>query len=123
MRRMTTMSDVKVNLIRSRKSRLLLCLMLGLTLLAPVSGFADKKKKAAAEPKKIPVIDYSNIVWPNPPAIARIRYQAFYAAEKISQVEAGNNTKKAKWMDRLAGTQSQQERGKGLGQLPHPHGV
>jgi DNA-binding beta-propeller fold protein YncE len=117
------MSDVKETLLRSRKSRLLLCLMLGLTLLAPVSGFADKKKKAAAEPKKIPVIDYSNIVWPNPPAIARIRYQAFYAAEKISQVEAGSHTKKAKWMDRLAGTQPATENTKVLFQLAEPYGI
>ncbi len=117
------MSDVKENWIRSRKSHLLLCLMLGLTLLAPVSGFADKKKKAAAEPKKIPVIDYSNIVWPNPPAIARIRYQAFYAAEKISQVEAGSHTKKAKWMDRLAGTQPATENTKVLFQLAEPYGI
>ena len=114
------MSEVKASLIRSRKGRLVLCLMLGLTLLAPISAFADKKKKA--EPKKIPVIDYSNIVWPNPPAIARIRYQAFYAAEKISQVEAGNNTKKAKWMDRLAGTQPQSE-SRVLFQLAEPYGV
>src|SRR6202162_5181646 len=120
---MTTMSDVKENWIRSRKSRLLLCLMLGLTLLAPVSGFADKKKKAAAEPKKIPVIDYSNIVWPNPPAVARIRYQAFFAAEKLSQVEAGTNTKKAKWMDRLAGTQAATENTKVLFQLAEPYGL
>jgi sugar lactone lactonase YvrE len=97
--------------------------MLGLTLLAPVSGFADKKKKAAAEPKKIPVIDYSNIVWPNPPAIARIRYQAFYAAEKISQVEAGSHTRKAKWMDRLAGTQPATENTKVLFQLAEPYGI
>jgi DNA-binding beta-propeller fold protein YncE len=117
------MSEVKASLIRSRKGWLV-CLMLGLTLLAPISGFADKKKKkAAAEPKKIPVIDYSNIVWPNPPAIARIRYQAFYAAEKISQVEAGSHTKKAKWMDRLAGTQPQSESGKVLFQLAEPYGV
>src|SRR6202162_1732926 len=120
---MTTMSDVKENWIRSRKSRLLLCLMLGLTLLAPVSGFADKKKKAAAEPKKVPVIDYSNIVWPNPPAIARIRYQAFYAAEKISQVEAGSHTKKAKWMERLAGTPPATENTKVLFQLAEPYGI
>jgi sugar lactone lactonase YvrE len=117
------MSDVKEILLRQRKSRLLLCLMLGLTLLAPVSGFADKKKKATAEPKKIPVIDYSNIVWPNPPAIARIRYQAFYAAEKISQVEAGSHTKKAKWMDRLAGTQPATENTKVLFQLAEPYGI
>jgi sugar lactone lactonase YvrE len=120
---MNTMSEVKASLIRSRKGRLVLCLMLGLTLLAPISAFAGKKKKKATEPAKIPVIDYSNIVWPNPPAIARIKYQAFYAAEKISQVEAGNDTKKAKWMDRLAGTQPQSESGKVLWQLAEPYGV
>src|SRR6202158_2002725 len=122
MRRMTTRCDVKENWIRSRKSRLLLCLMLGLTLLAPVSGFADKKKKAAAEPKKIPVIDYSNIVAPNPPAIARIRYQAFYSAQKLSQVDTPNN-KKQKWMDRLAGTQAASDSGKVLFQLAEPYGL
>src|SRR6202140_3165569 len=126
---MTTMKTnifaAATSLIRNHKAQLGLCLMLALTLLilAPGAASADKKKKADAAPQKPKVIDYSNIVWPNPPAIARIRYQAFYASEKISQVEEGNNTKKAKWMDRLAGTQPQQERGKGLGQLPHPHGV
>jgi sugar lactone lactonase YvrE len=120
---MNTMSEVKASLIRSRKGRLVLCLMLGLTLLAPISAFAGKKKKKATEPAKIPVIDYSNIVWPNPPAIARIRYQAFYSAEKISQVEAGTNTKKAKWMDRLAGTQPASESDKLLFQLGEPYGM
>ncbi|HYW37650.1 MAG TPA: SMP-30/gluconolactonase/LRE family protein [Terriglobales bacterium] len=117
------MSEVRASLIRSRKSRFVLCLMLGLTLLAPISAFADKKKKKVAEPKKIPVIDYSNIVWPNPPAIARIRFQAWYSAEKISQIETGTNTKKAKWMDRLAGTQPQGESGKVLWQLAEPYGM
>lgn len=109
--------------IHNYRGLLLVCLMVSLSLLAPTGAFGDKKKKAAAEPKKIPVIDYSNIVWPNPPAIARIRYQAFYAAEKISQVEAGTNTKKAKWMDRLAGTQSATENTKVLFQLAEPYGL
>ena len=117
------MSEVKARLIRNPKRRLVLLLMLGLTLLAPICTFADKKKKAADEPKKIPVIDYSNIVWPNPPAVARIRYQAFFSAEKISQVEAENSTKKAKWMDRLAGTQPQSESTKVLFQLGEPYGM
>jgi len=117
------MSEVSASLIRNRKGRLVLCLMLGLTLLAPISAFAGKKKKAAAEPKKMPVIDYSNIVWPNPPAIARIKYQAFYAAEKVSQVTAGNNTKKQKWMDRLAGTQPASENTRFLFQLAEPYGI
>ena len=60
-----------------------------------------KRRRRIEEPVKHGPIDYSNIVWPNPPAIARIKYQAFYAAEKISQVDAENSTKKAKWMDRL----------------------
>jgi len=115
------MSEVRTSRIGNCKGRLVLCLMLGLTLLAPSSVFADKKKKTA-EPKKTPVIDYSNIVWPNPPAIARIRYQAFFSAEKISQVEAGTNTKKAKWMDRLAGTQPESE-SKVLFQLAEPYGI
>ena len=114
------MSDLKTSLFSARTVRRALCALLGIALLAPVSTFADKKKKN--EPKAIPVIDYSNIVWPNPPAIARIRYQAFFSAEKLSQVTAGNDTQKAKWMDRLAGTQSKDER-KVLWQLAEPYGI
>jgi len=94
--------------------------MLGLALFAAKSAFADKKKKEPSKPP--PVIDYSNIVWPNPPAIARIRYQAFYAAQKLSQVETAP-TKKEKWMDRLAGTQPQAESTKVLFQLAEPYGM
>ncbi|HME35585.1 MAG TPA: SMP-30/gluconolactonase/LRE family protein [Candidatus Sulfotelmatobacter sp.] len=105
------------------RTRLLACVvLLGLTALAPLGAFGDKKKKTDDANKKIPVIDYSNIVWPNPPAIARIRYQTFYAAEKLAQVEAGNDSKKAKWMDRLAGTQPQSE-AKVLWQLAEPYGL
>jgi len=106
---------------RNRKSLVAWLVLLSLTLAVPVSLLADKKKKNA-EPAKIPVIDYSNIVWPNPPAIARIRYQAFYAAQKLSQVET-TSTQKAKWMDRLAGTQPASESGKVLFQLGEPYGM
>ena len=116
------MSGINASWIRRRNGRRLLGCLLGVTLLAPVAMFADKKKKADAS-KPPPVIDYSNIVWPNPPAIARIRYQAFYAAEKISQVEAENSTKKAKWMDRLAGTGTGDENTKILFQLNEPYGI
>ena len=114
------MSNVKTSR-TSILGRRILGLMLGLALLAPGSALADKKKKD--DPKKIPVIDYSHIVWPNPPAIARIRFQAWYASEKIAQVEEGTHTQKAKWMDRLAGTQSQQESGRVLWQLNQPYGM
>jgi len=113
------MFDTTTSPIRILRGQLGLGLLLALTLLATVYAFADKKK---SDTKTVPVIDYSNIVWPNPPAVARIRYKGFYASEKISQVEAGTDTKKAKWMDRLAGTQPQSER-KVLFQLGEPYGV
>lgn len=106
----------------SRKNAVAWLVLLSLILAAPLALFGDKKKKDAAAPAKIPVIDYSNIVWPNPPAVARIRYQAFYAAQKLSQVDT-TPTKKAKWMDRLAGTQTPTESGKVLFQLGEPYGM
>src|SRR5215831_15200560 len=117
---MTSIASAKRNRNRSVTAWLVL---LGVVLGAPLALFGDKKKKKNdAEPKKIPVIDYSNIVWPNPPAIARIRYQAFYAAQRLSQVETAS-TKKAKWMDRLAGTQTLADSGKVLFQLAEPYGI
>jgi len=101
----------------SRRFLALLALF-SLALSLPMFGEKKKKKETAAPP----VIDYSNIVWPNPPAIARVRYQAFYAAEKLSQVDTPK-TKKDSWMDRLAGTQPQGESGKVLWQLAEPYGL
>jgi len=117
------MFDVGASSMQKGRKPLALLLLLSLALLSPVSVLAKKKKKEEAAPKKPPVIDYSNIVWPNPPAIARIRYQAFYAAQKISQVEGAAHTKKQKWMDRLAGTQPASESTKVLFQLAEPYGL
>lgn len=105
---------------KHRNTMLALLVLVGLTLLAP-PAFGGKKKKTDAGPKKTPVIDYSNIVWPNPPAIARIRYQAFFAAQKLAQVDT--DSKKQKWMDRLAGTQPASENTKVLFQLAEPYGM
>jgi DNA-binding beta-propeller fold protein YncE len=107
---------------RSRQRLLALLILLSLGLGSPVSAFGGKKKKTESAPKAPPVIDYSNIVWPNPPAVARIKYQAFYAAERLSQVDTPK-TKKQNWMDRLAGTQPDSESGKVLFQLAEPYGV
>jgi len=116
------MLEAAPGMILNRKSLVAGMMLLSLTMLAPFAISADKKKKDAAEPKKAPVVDYSNIVWPNPPAIARIRYQAFYSAQKLSQVDTPD-TKKQKWMDRLAGTQTASESGKMLFQLAEPYGL
>jgi len=109
------------NRIHNRKMAMVLLIILGLALVSP-SAFAKKKKDDDATKKPPPVIDYSNIVWPNPPAIARIKYQAFFSAEKLSQVE-GPKTAKQGWMDRLAGTAPQQDGGKVLFQLAQPYGL
>ena len=117
------MQKAGANLTTSNRRVVAWLILLSLVFGAPLTLFGDKKKKKqAAEPNKIPVIDYSSIVWPNPPAVARIRYQVFYAAQKLSQVETAP-TKKAKWMDRLAGTTPASENTKVLFQLGEPYGM
>ena len=117
------MLNVRNTKIGSRRAPIAFALLLVVTLLVPFSAFAGKKKKGESEEsKKPPVIDYSNIVWPNPPAIARIRYLAFYAAQKLTDVDPPK-TGKQNWMDRLAGTVPQQDNTKVLFQLGQPNGL
>ncbi len=84
-----------------------------LAMISPSALHADKKKKKADSQAeidaKIKAIDYSNIVWPNPPAIARIKFKAWYASDKAVRNFQGTKQKKSGWMDRLAGTQSADE--------------
>ncbi len=96
--------------------------LFAVTLTTPFTAYAGKKKQQNATPAKPKVIDYSNIVWPNPPAIARIRYLAFYAAQPLKDVDKPK-TKKEGWMDRLAGTVPEQDNDKVLFQLGQPYGL
>ena len=97
---------------------MLFTMMLG----TPYAAFAGKNKKTDTSTQKAPpVIDYSNIVWPNPPAIARIRFLAFYASQPL-QVRRTQTTKQG-WMDRLAGTAAIGCGGKVLFQLEQPYGM
>jgi len=89
-------------------------LLLFAVLLLPVAAFASPKKQAAASDNAKPgdlrtrvFFDLSKIVWPNPPAITRIRFLDLYTGEKIDPAlyDKKNEKKKQKWMDRLAGTQ------------------
>jgi len=92
----------------------------------PVCAYGGKKKKdntSANETAKPKVIDYSYIVWPNPPAIPRIRYINWYASDKQKRNEEGKVQKKSKWMDRLAGTQTQEEALKLPFSLLQPNGL
>ncbi len=85
----------------------------------------DKKQQAAAPaPQKnlLELLDYSKIVWPNPPAITRIKYLSYFSGEKR---EAPNAPKKTSWMDRLSGAAVGQAgpSDKLFYQLVRPYGV
>ncbi len=85
------------------------CLLAVLLLLLPVAGEAKSKKAAAKQPpapSRI-AIDTRNLVWPQPPAVARIKFLTLYTGEKIDFKALEQPAKKPKqsWMDRLAGTQ------------------
>jgi DNA-binding beta-propeller fold protein YncE len=85
----------------------LAALLLVLPLLA-----GDKKKASSAQSAVKPRIgfDISKIVWPNPPAIARIKFQDIFTGEKFnpSDFEKKNKPKQG-WMDRVAGAKSLEE--------------
>lgn len=113
---------------RKRLQRMLtaLAVLFAMALASPLALHADKKKKKedqAAIDAKIKAIDYSYIVWPNPPAIARIKYTAWYANDKLVRDLQGNAQKKSGWMDRLAGTQSADEIFKRPFSLNQPYGI
>jgi len=86
---------------------------------------ADKKKKEVAAPPPPSVlerIDYSKLVWPNPPAPTRVKYLNYFCCDKfVPQADK----KKASWMDRMAGaeTQAQHMADKPLFALWTPYGV
>jgi sugar lactone lactonase YvrE len=99
-----------------------------LAMASPLALQADQKKKKKKDQQadveaKIKAIDYSHIVWPNPPAIARIRYMNWFANDKAVRNIQGGKQKKSGWMDRLAGTQSSDEIFKRPFSLIQPYGI
>ncbi|MGZ4815037.1 MAG: 6-bladed beta-propeller [Terriglobales bacterium] len=95
-------------------------------LLVTVSLQGKEKKKDAntPPPKKniLELLDYSKIVWPNPPAITRIKFLSQFYGEKREQQQT---KQKASWMDRLSGVATGQTSlsEKLYFQLVRPYGV
>lgn len=89
----------------------------------PVYGKQKKRKpNAEAKPSILDRLDISKIVWPNPPAIARIKYLNYFSAEKPQT--KGPEKKKVPWMDRLAGMATGETKaGKPRFQLVAPYGM
>lgn len=77
-------------------------------LLAQGQTNSNKKAKATAEaqsPKRL-TLDISKIVWPQPPDIARIKFEDILTGQKIDWAALESKQKpKMSWMDRLAGVQ------------------
>jgi DNA-binding beta-propeller fold protein YncE len=94
---------------------LALLLIAALGVAAPFAAHASGKKKTAADaaapagPRKFG-FDPKKLAWPSPPNIARIRWLDYFAGTKIDYSAPANAAPKATWMDRLAGTESQQEK-------------
>lgn len=91
----------------------LMVMALGMTLLAglPLNAKGKKKNQPEDEDQKKSSyvdrrkfwesLDLSKIVWPNPPAITRIKYLTYWSGEKF--VEKKQEKKKQSWMERMAG--------------------
>ncbi len=94
------------NPVRSWSTGLLVSALLAILLATPAPLFGGKKKNEEAQkpqPTWLEQLDASKIVWPNPPAITRIKYLAFFTGEKL-EPPGQKKQKKASWKDRLAGT-------------------
>lgn len=118
------MSVARQNSMKRMMGMAALLLLVATILGLPASTYAGKKKKEAAPAEKplIERLDYSKIVWPNPPAITRLRYMDFFAAEKAPS--QGPEKKKGAWMDRLSGVATGETKAdRPLFQLAQPYGV
>lgn len=89
-----------------------LFILLALTMTLPAAGQVKPKHQAAGDTPKLgdqrqtAYFDISKIVWPNPPAIARIKFVDLRTGQKVdpNQFAKSNRKDKQKWMDRLAGS-------------------
>ena len=84
-------------------------LLMVVTMADPVALYAGNKKtkeEPAKKPNILDVLDYSKIVWPNPPAVTRIKYLNYFCCDKYVP-QAGK--KKSSWMDRMAGGETREE--------------
>ncbi len=107
-------SELCANSTRFRIAAIVLLVAWVLTLASPVALHAGNKKKNATADKPAaakPQQDLSKLVWPAPPNIPRVRYTSYFAGMQFDkETDAAGKKTKQTWMDRLAGTQSQDEK-------------
>jgi len=66
---------------------------------------APQKTLKLGDQRTVGYFDINKIVWPNPPAIARIKFMDLFTGEPVDHSKDAEKKKpqKQKWMDRLAG--------------------
>lgn len=106
---------------------LVLCVVCGVAVQGKNKKHDEKAAVENGGPKRVG-FDIRKIVWPAPPAIARLKFENILTGQKIDW--AGLDTKKKpkkSWMDRLAGVQPDQQvkdvQSKVGFQLMRPYGV
>jgi sugar lactone lactonase YvrE len=103
------MFEVRSN--RLRKNKIAQGLVILLAIVAAFSNSAEARGKKKAAPAEVATervltpadFDFSKLVWPEPPDIARVRYTTFFIGEKIQDIKKVKP--KTTWMDRLAGSE------------------
>ena len=101
----------------TRPAGIVPALMAALLLVCAAPAQVSPKKQPAADTTKpgdrrvTGYFDISKIIWPNPPAIARIKFMDQFTGEKVDPnlFSKQNQKKKQRWMDRLAGAQPTNE--------------
>lgn len=100
------MTKSRFNSIRAGKAAVALVLLLGLGFPAPAFAKKKKKEEAGAPVVVAPKQDTSNLIWPAPPNVGRVKYLTYFAGQKIpteAEDKAATKAKKQSWMDRVAG--------------------
>jgi DNA-binding beta-propeller fold protein YncE len=94
---------------RIRFAVVLTGLLLWLSVATTPIYAGKKKKEEAAKPSTnvLDKIDYSKLVWPNPPAPTRVKYLNYFCCDKYAPQA---DKKKSSWMDRMAGGETEQQR-------------
>jgi DNA-binding beta-propeller fold protein YncE len=120
------MPDYSTNSKRFRNWTTLISVLVVALVATPARGDNKKSKKASAQKPERLIFDARKLVWPNPPAVARIRYLELLTGEKIDSAALNaKGKKKTAWMDRLAGADPEAIAGtaKLSYQLIRPYGV
>jgi DNA-binding beta-propeller fold protein YncE len=95
-----------------RKGWMILALALAAVVIGVPSQAQTKKKTRTPAVVGPPTttFDISKIVWPSPPEIARVKFQAILTGQKIDWAALETQKKpKRSWMDRLAGTKPDEQ--------------